>query len=184
MVCVAHLRHDSVVMMSTGLSERDLARLTHEQMSENMAIIADGQNDIVGAAAVVVDGGCCPWDPDKFVVFARRCECEPRRDRVLGLRDSQAESLADATAFSRSSGAAGSRSSQTVYRGQGIDRKLAPGISRAIAAIDCSAPTAHQQVSTTVRRSWNSGRLARNASRFAARKRRLSDFDRGGGDLE
>lgn len=45
-----------------------------------MTIIAEGQdNCIVGAA---VNAGCCPWDPDKFVEFAKRCECGPTRDVI------------------------------------------------------------------------------------------------------
>lgn len=57
-----------------------LLRFVQDQVSEVILVIAERQdNCIVGAA---VNACSCPWVPDKFVEFARRCECGPTRDVI------------------------------------------------------------------------------------------------------
>lgn len=70
-------------MVNIGLSEQEpapsLLKLLYDELQEGMTIIAEDGNCIVGAA---VNAGSCPWDPDKFVEFARCCECGPTRDLI------------------------------------------------------------------------------------------------------
>ncbi|KAL0128979.1 hypothetical protein PUN28_003989 [Cardiocondyla obscurior] len=72
------------ITINIGLNEEkpapSLLKLMYNKLQEGMTIIAEGEdNCIVGAA---VNAGSCPWDPDKFVEFARCCECGPTRDVI------------------------------------------------------------------------------------------------------
>lgn len=71
-------------MVNIGLCDKEpspsLLNLMYNELGEGMTIIAEGEdNCIVGAA---VNGGSCPWDPDKLVELARCCECGPTRDLI------------------------------------------------------------------------------------------------------
>ncbi|KAG5317279.1 UD2B7 glucuronosyltransferase, partial [Pseudoatta argentina] len=76
---------DDPTMVNIGLSKQEpassLLQIMYNEIREGMTLIVEEEEDecIIGA---VVNAGSCPWDPDKFVEFARCCECGPSRDVI------------------------------------------------------------------------------------------------------
>ncbi|KAG5316659.1 DNAT acetyltransferase, partial [Acromyrmex insinuator] len=76
---------DDPTMVNIGLSKQEppssLLQIMYNEIREGMTLIVEEEEDecIIGA---VVNAGSCPWDPDKFVEFARCCECGPTRDVI------------------------------------------------------------------------------------------------------
>ncbi|XP_018341668.1 PREDICTED: uncharacterized protein LOC108748138 [Trachymyrmex septentrionalis] len=76
---------DDPTMVNIGLNKQEpassLLQIMYNEIREGMTLIVEEEEDecIVGA---VVNAGSCPWDPDKFVEFARCCECGPARDVI------------------------------------------------------------------------------------------------------
>ncbi|XP_011645838.1 uncharacterized protein LOC105432638 [Pogonomyrmex barbatus] len=82
-MCDAFFKDDPT-MVNIGLDKQEpassLLKLLYDDLQEGMTIIAeDRDNCIVGAA---VNAGSCPWDPDRFIEFARCCECGSIRDVI------------------------------------------------------------------------------------------------------
>jgi len=70
-------------MMNRDLGEQKsiaVLKLTRDEIREDMTIIAEGHDNCVVEAAV--NASSCPWDPDKFVEFARCSECGVTRDVI------------------------------------------------------------------------------------------------------
>lgn len=71
-------------MVNIGLGRQEpapsLLRIMYDQLKEGMTIVAVGQDNCIAGA--VVNAGSCPWDPDKYVEFAGRCERGPTRDVI------------------------------------------------------------------------------------------------------
>jgi len=71
-------------MVNIGLSKQEpassLLQIMYNEVRQGMTLIVEEEEDecIIGA---VVNAGSCPWDPDKFIEFAR-CECGPARDVI------------------------------------------------------------------------------------------------------
>lgn len=172
-------------MVNIGLDKQkpasSLLKLMYNELREGMTIIAETKdNCIVGAA---VNAGSCPWDPDKFVEFARCCEYGPIRDVIefeayVTCKPNLWERYCVLKIFECSYLAV-----RPDFRNQGIARKLvldswylARDCGYRLFRVDCN----NRWVQLTVE-FWLGYRRVRNASRFDAARlgRILSNFHDG-----